>query len=168
MNRIGLPPSSVFLLSHPHRPHLSPPPPSSLTVRSSSSFILPSFPVSNFSSLNRTLNSNRPHNLASNLNRDSPLSIKPSLWHRVRLGKYKRDSDSLQREGENLQAVWSPDAKLIAILPPFSLIKLNLEEVRADLLTVHLRFLRVEEKLNSRLVEWRMKNEAAYATSRET
>lgn len=42
------------------------------------------------------------------------------LWsssqHRVRLGKYKRDSDSLQREGENLQAVWSPDAKLIAIL----------------------------------------------------
>ncbi|KAG5008264.1 hypothetical protein JHK85_026806 [Glycine max] len=42
------------------------------------------------------------------------------LWstsqHRVRLGKYKRDSDSLQREGENLQAAWSPDAKLIAIL----------------------------------------------------
>ncbi|TKY65414.1 RIC1 like [Spatholobus suberectus] len=42
------------------------------------------------------------------------------LWstsqHRVRLGKYKRDSDSLQREGENLQAVWSPDAKLIAII----------------------------------------------------
>ncbi|CAK8542406.1 unnamed protein product [Lathyrus sativus] len=42
------------------------------------------------------------------------------LWnssqHRVRLGKYKRDSDSLKREGENMQAVWSPDAKLIAIL----------------------------------------------------
>ena len=38
------------------------------------------------------------------------------VQHRVRLGKYKRDSDSLQREGENLQAVWSPDAKLIAIL----------------------------------------------------
>ncbi|KAK7295112.1 hypothetical protein RJT34_18016 [Clitoria ternatea] len=42
------------------------------------------------------------------------------LWsssqHRVRLGKYKRDSDSLRREGENLQAVWSPDTKLIAIL----------------------------------------------------
>ncbi|XP_020218579.1 RAB6A-GEF complex partner protein 1 [Cajanus cajan] len=42
------------------------------------------------------------------------------LWstsqHRVRLGKYKRSSDSLQREGENLKAVWSPDAKLIAIL----------------------------------------------------
>ncbi|CAJ1820340.1 unnamed protein product [Sphenostylis stenocarpa] len=42
------------------------------------------------------------------------------LWstsqHRVRLGKYKRNSDSLQREGENLEAAWSPDAKLIAIL----------------------------------------------------
>ncbi|KHG03882.1 Protein RIC1 [Gossypium arboreum] len=42
------------------------------------------------------------------------------LWsssqHRVRLGRYKRDGDSLQREGENLQAVWSPDTKLIAIL----------------------------------------------------
>ncbi|KAK9279850.1 hypothetical protein L1049_013532 [Liquidambar formosana] len=36
--------------------------------------------------------------------------------HKVRLGKYKRDSDSIQREGENLQAVWSPDAKLIAVL----------------------------------------------------
>lgn len=34
----------------------------------------------------------------------------------MRLGKYKRDSDSIQREGENLQAVWSPDAKLIAVL----------------------------------------------------
>ncbi|KAI3444513.1 hypothetical protein Pfo_001178 [Paulownia fortunei] len=42
------------------------------------------------------------------------------LWscsqHRVRLGKYKRDVDSIRREGENLQAVWSPDTKLIAIL----------------------------------------------------
>ncbi|KAK8630953.1 hypothetical protein V6N13_079723 [Hibiscus sabdariffa] len=36
--------------------------------------------------------------------------------HRVRLGRYKRDADSLQREGENLQAVWSPDTKLIAVL----------------------------------------------------
>lgn len=27
-----------------------------------------------------------------------------------------RDSDSLHREGENMQAVWSPDTKLIAIL----------------------------------------------------
>lgn len=34
----------------------------------------------------------------------------------MRLGKYKRDSDSIQREGENLQAVWSPDSKLIAVL----------------------------------------------------
>ncbi|KAH6829995.1 Quinoprotein amine dehydrogenase [Perilla frutescens var. hirtella] len=42
------------------------------------------------------------------------------LWsssqHRVRLGKYKRDADSIQREGENLQAIWSPDTKLIAVL----------------------------------------------------
>lgn len=42
------------------------------------------------------------------------------LWsssqHRVRLGKYKRDSDSIAREGENLQAIWSPDTKLIAVL----------------------------------------------------
>ncbi|KAG6430175.1 hypothetical protein SASPL_108237 [Salvia splendens] len=42
------------------------------------------------------------------------------LWtssqHRVRLGKYKRDVDSIQREGENLRAVWSPDTKLIAVL----------------------------------------------------
>jgi hypothetical protein len=34
----------------------------------------------------------------------------------VRLGKYKRDAESLEREGENIQAVWSPDTKLIAIL----------------------------------------------------
>lgn len=38
------------------------------------------------------------------------------IQHKVRLGKFMRDSDSLQREGENLQAVWSPDAKLIAVL----------------------------------------------------
>lgn len=51
------------------------------------------------------------------------LVVSPShieLWsssqHKVRLGKYKRDSNSLHREGENLQAVWSPDAKLIAVL----------------------------------------------------
>ncbi|CAN0884413.1 Guanine nucleotide exchange factor subunit RIC1 [Linum grandiflorum] len=35
---------------------------------------------------------------------------------KVRLGKYKRDAKSLEKEGENLQAVWSPDSKLIAIL----------------------------------------------------
>ncbi|XP_038995537.1 LOW QUALITY PROTEIN: guanine nucleotide exchange factor subunit RIC1-like [Hibiscus syriacus] len=48
----------------------------------------------------------------------SPLHLE--LWsssqHRVRLGSYKRDADSLKREGENLQAVWSPDTKLIAVL----------------------------------------------------
>ncbi|KAI3441774.1 RIC1 domain-containing protein [Psidium guajava] len=51
------------------------------------------------------------------------LVVSPShfeLWsssqHKVRLGKYKRDGDSLRREGENSQAVWSPDAKLIAVM----------------------------------------------------
>ncbi|XP_044493876.1 guanine nucleotide exchange factor subunit RIC1-like isoform X2 [Mangifera indica] len=51
------------------------------------------------------------------------LVVSPShieLWsssqHKVRLGKYKRDSESVQREGENLQAVWSPDGKLIAVI----------------------------------------------------
>ncbi|KAF8412211.1 hypothetical protein HHK36_000171 [Tetracentron sinense] len=51
------------------------------------------------------------------------LAVAPShieLWsssqHKVRLGKYKRDSDSIQREGENLQAVWSPNTKMIAIV----------------------------------------------------
>ena len=34
----------------------------------------------------------------------------------MRLGKYKRDVDSIQKEGENLRAVWSPDTKLIAVL----------------------------------------------------
>jgi hypothetical protein len=34
----------------------------------------------------------------------------------VRLGKYKRNAESLEREGENLLAVWRPDTKLIAIL----------------------------------------------------
>ncbi|CAL0304694.1 unnamed protein product [Lupinus luteus] len=38
------------------------------------------------------------------------------IQHRVRLGKYMRDSDSLEREGENLQAVWSPDTKLVVTL----------------------------------------------------
>ncbi|GAV90172.1 RIC1 domain-containing protein [Cephalotus follicularis] len=48
----------------------------------------------------------------------SPIHIE--LWsssqHKVRLGKYLRDDDSVQREGVNLQAVWSPDSKLIAVL----------------------------------------------------
>ena len=38
------------------------------------------------------------------------------VQHKVMLGKYKRDAESLEREGENIQAVWSPDTKLIAIL----------------------------------------------------
>lgn len=38
------------------------------------------------------------------------------LQHRVRLGKYKRSSDSIQKEGENLRAVWSPDTKLIVVI----------------------------------------------------
>lgn len=46
----------------------------------------------------------------------SHLELWSSSQHKVRLGKYKRDSDSVQREGENIQAVWSPDAKLIAVL----------------------------------------------------
>lgn len=46
----------------------------------------------------------------------SHLELWSSSQHRVRLGKYKRDSDSIQKEGENLQAVWSPDGKLIAVL----------------------------------------------------
>ncbi|KAL8495177.1 hypothetical protein ACS0TY_019372 [Phlomoides rotata] len=44
------------------------------------------------------------------------LELWSSSQHRVRLGKYKRNADSIQREGENLQAIWSPDTKLIAIL----------------------------------------------------
>ncbi|PKA65731.1 hypothetical protein AXF42_Ash013146 [Apostasia shenzhenica] len=42
------------------------------------------------------------------------------LWncsqHKVRVGKYVRDANSIQGEGENLKAIWSPDAKTIAIL----------------------------------------------------
>ncbi|CAA2992972.1 RAB6A-GEF complex partner 1-like [Olea europaea subsp. europaea] len=51
------------------------------------------------------------------------LVVSPShieLWsssqHRLRLGKYKRDAASIRIQGENLQAVWSPDSKLIAVL----------------------------------------------------
>ncbi|KAI3681790.1 hypothetical protein L6452_36595 [Arctium lappa] len=46
----------------------------------------------------------------------SHLELWSSSQHRVRLGKYKRDPASIAKEGENLQAVWSPDAKLIAVL----------------------------------------------------
>lgn len=34
----------------------------------------------------------------------------------MRLAKYKRDVDAVQKEGENLRAVWSPDTKLIAVI----------------------------------------------------
>ncbi|EEF50564.1 guanine nucleotide exchange factor subunit RIC1 [Ricinus communis] len=46
----------------------------------------------------------------------SHLELWSSSQHKVRLGKYKRDAESVEKEGENLQAVWSPDAKLIAVL----------------------------------------------------
>lgn len=46
----------------------------------------------------------------------SHLELWSSSQHKVRLGKYKRDSRSIQTEGENVQAVWSPDAKLVAVL----------------------------------------------------
>ncbi|OVA11965.1 Ribosome control protein 1 [Macleaya cordata] len=46
----------------------------------------------------------------------SHLELWSSSQHKIRLGKYKRDSDSVQQEGEYLQAVWSPDTKLIAVL----------------------------------------------------
>ncbi|KAM7476445.1 hypothetical protein LguiB_023688 [Lonicera macranthoides] len=46
----------------------------------------------------------------------SHLELWSSSQHRVRLGKYNRGPDSIQNEGENLQAIWSPDGKLIAVL----------------------------------------------------
>lgn len=46
----------------------------------------------------------------------SHIELWSSSQHKVRLGKYERDSDSLQREGKNVQAIWSPDTKLIAVL----------------------------------------------------
>ncbi|XP_051147008.1 uncharacterized protein LOC127262396 [Andrographis paniculata] len=44
------------------------------------------------------------------------LELWSSSQHRVRLGKYKRNVDSIRSEGENLHAIWSPDTKLIAVL----------------------------------------------------
>lgn len=38
------------------------------------------------------------------------------VQHKVRLGKYIRDLESLENEGENLQAIWSPDTKLLAVI----------------------------------------------------
>ncbi|XP_038681735.1 guanine nucleotide exchange factor subunit RIC1-like isoform X2 [Tripterygium wilfordii] len=46
----------------------------------------------------------------------SHLELWSSHQHKVRLGKYKRDVASVEKEGENIQAVWSPDGKLIAVL----------------------------------------------------
>ncbi|CAM8895898.1 unnamed protein product [Rhodiola kirilowii] len=45
----------------------------------------------------------------------SHLELWSSSQHRIRLGKYKRDSNSIQTEGENVQAAWSPDGKLATI-----------------------------------------------------
>ncbi|CAL9081370.1 unnamed protein product [Musa textilis] len=44
------------------------------------------------------------------------LELWSSSQHKVRLGKYVRDADSVERHGENLQAIWSPDTKSIAVL----------------------------------------------------
>ncbi|KAF9602571.1 hypothetical protein IFM89_029870 [Coptis chinensis] len=46
----------------------------------------------------------------------SHIELWSSSQHKVRLGKFIRDLDSIQREGENSQAVWSPDTKFIAVL----------------------------------------------------
>lgn len=75
--------------------------------------------------------------------------------HRIRLGKYKRDSDSVQREGENMQAVWSPDTKLIAILvsvPPIlniyflqqsHLFKVNISCVNCNAILISVQYSRI-------------------------
>ncbi|KAL5982687.1 hypothetical protein ACLOJK_016763 [Asimina triloba] len=44
------------------------------------------------------------------------LELWSSSQHKVRLGKYMREADSVLSEGENLQAIWSPDTKLIAVV----------------------------------------------------
>lgn len=44
----------------------------------------------------------------------------------MRLGKYKRDSDSIHKEGENIRAVWSPDTKLVAVLVSLELMIVEL------------------------------------------
>lgn len=46
----------------------------------------------------------------------SHLELWSSTQHRMRLAKYKRDADSIRKEGDNLRAVWSPDTKLIAVI----------------------------------------------------
>uniref|UniRef100_A0A1D1YHG6 Protein RIC1 n=1 Tax=Anthurium amnicola TaxID=1678845 RepID=A0A1D1YHG6_9ARAE len=44
------------------------------------------------------------------------LELWSSSQHRIRLGMHMRDAESISREGENLQAAWSPDAKTVAVL----------------------------------------------------
>ncbi|GAB4844511.1 hypothetical protein Ancab_037890 [Ancistrocladus abbreviatus] len=64
------------------------------------------------------------------------LELWSSSQHKVRLGKYKRESDSILREGENLQAVWSPDGKLIAVLTSsfyFHIFKVQFSEKRIQI-----------------------------------
>ncbi|KAI3893694.1 hypothetical protein MKX03_032110 [Papaver bracteatum] len=53
--------------------------------------------------------------------------------HKIRLGKYKRDS--IQLEGEYVQAVWSPDTKLIALVTSsffLHIFKVQFTEKRLD------------------------------------
>ncbi|XP_077219542.1 uncharacterized protein LOC143853708 isoform X2 [Tasmannia lanceolata] len=59
------------------------------------------------------------------------LELWSSSQHKVRLGKYMRDSDSVQREGENVQAIWSPDTKTIAVITSsfiFNIFKVQITE----------------------------------------
>ncbi|XP_056159957.1 uncharacterized protein LOC115677539 [Syzygium oleosum] len=66
----------------------------------------------------------------------SHLELWSSSQHRVRLGKYKRDADSLRREGENSQAVWRPDTKLIAVVTTslyLHLFKVHFSEKRVQI-----------------------------------
>lgn len=73
-------------------------------------------------------NPNRDVELLSGISTAKPLLSPPNSvsnlilfdkfenQHKIRLGKYARGSDSILREGENLQAIWSPDTKTIAVL----------------------------------------------------
>lgn len=66
----------------------------------------------------------------------SHIELWSSSQHKVRLAKYKRDSDSIQREGENERAVWSPDGKLIAVLTSHSflyILKVQFTEKRIQI-----------------------------------
>ncbi|KAF3779198.1 hypothetical protein EJ110_NYTH26015 [Nymphaea thermarum] len=48
------------------------------------------------------------------------LELWSSSQHRVRLGKFLRDTDSVQKEGENVEAIWSPDNSRVAVMEEFS------------------------------------------------